>query len=83
MRSIHRALVSFAEKQGLARVRITRAGMRTHPRLTFEHGGREHNLPVPGTTSNYFAEANAKSALRRYLRGTERWPGASTSRLAK
>jgi hypothetical protein len=39
-----------------------------HPHLIFEHAGREHRIPISGTPSDYRAQQNKISFLKRYIR---------------
>jgi hypothetical protein len=51
---------------GIADFDIERRGK--HPALVFNHLGREHRIPISGTPSDYRAQQNKISLLKRYIR---------------
>ena len=66
MREVRKAFQPVFESFGIHTFNIERRGK--HPHLIFHHAGREHRMPISGTASDYRAQQNKISLLKRYLR---------------
>lgn len=66
MRDWLRHVLQILEEHGVKDFEIQKG--KKHPKLCFEHGGKEHRLVFPSSASDHRALLNHKADLRRVLK---------------